>query len=307
FYGGDDPWGYANADDDEALKAVQAAYGHGIRFFDTADVYGAGHSETLLGQALAGREDVVIATKFGVQFEPSTKQVRGANASPAYVDEAIEASRRRLRRDRLDLVFLHLNSLPPDDALPLFDRLDTLKNAGKIGAYGWSTDYPANAAALGDRPNFVAVQHAMNLFFDAPSMMRMLDEKDLISVNRSPLAMGVLTGKFQADGKVPTGDIRQNSYDWMDYFKDGAIVPAYAERLNAVRDLLTVGGRTLAQGSLAWLWAKSPRTLPIPGARTAAQAEENAGALAKGPLPPEIMAEIETFIHREPEGEARDR
>ena len=97
--------------------------------------------------------------------------------------------------------------------------------------------------------------------------------------------MGLLTGKFTADKAVGAKDVRGAALDWMVYFKDGRMAPEFAARLDAVRDLLTSGGRSLTQGALAWLWARSPRTLPIPGFRTVAQVEENAGALEKGPLP----------------------
>jgi aryl-alcohol dehydrogenase-like predicted oxidoreductase len=93
----------------------------------------------------------------------------------------------------------------------------------------------------------------------------------------------------------------------MDYFKDGRVVPGFAERLDRIRHLLTTGGRSPAQGALAWLWAKSPRTLPIPGFRSVAQVRENAGALEKGPLPEDVMAEIERLVDRPPEGAARAR
>jgi aryl-alcohol dehydrogenase-like predicted oxidoreductase len=86
------------------------------------------------------------------------------------------------------------------------------------------------------------------------------------------------------------------SLDWMIYFRDGRIAPEYAGRLDAVRELLRSGGRTLTQGALGWLWAKSSRTLPIPGFRTVAQVEENAGALDKGPLPASVMAEIDAAL-----------
>ncbi|MGO8286812.1 aldo/keto reductase, partial [Rhizobium ruizarguesonis] len=86
--------------------------------------------------------------------------------------------------------------------------------------------------------------------------------------------------------------------EWMVYFKDGRMAPEFAARLAAVRDLLTSGGRPLTQGALAWLWARSPRTLPIPGFRTVAQVEENAGALEKGPLADDVMAGIDTALAR---------
>lgn len=307
FFAGDDPLGYGEVDDAESIRAIHAAIDLGVRFFDTADVYGAGHSETVLGTALAGRTDTLVASKFGLRFDAVTKQVVGPGPSPAYAVEAVEASLHQLRRDRIDLVFLHLNALEPAAAGDIFDALDTLREQGKIRSVGWSTDFPASAEAVANRAGFEAVQHAMNLFFDAPSMMRVVEASGLVSVNRSPLAMGLLTGKFAAGGAAPAGDIRQNTYDWMSYFKDGRAVPAFVEQLDVVRDLLQTGGRTLAQGAIGWLWARSPRSLPIPGFRTEAQVRDNAGALEKGPLPADVMDAIEARITREPEGEPRER
>ena len=94
-------------------------------------------------------------------------------------------------------------------------------------------------------------------------------------------------------------DVRRSSPDWLKYFRNGQPDPEWLGRLEAVREVLTSGGRTLAQGALAWLWARSPATLPIPGFRTVLQVEENAGALAYGPLTPAQMAEVERLLGRE--------
>ncbi|MGK9169132.1 aldo/keto reductase [Inquilinus limosus] len=310
FFAGDTPLGYGTVDDAESIAAIRCAVDLGIRFFDTADVYGAGHSEAVLGRALEGRDDVVIATKLGNRFDPATKQLTGSIADGDLRREArsaVEGSLRRLRRDRIDLLQLHLNNLPIDRAGEVFEVLDDLRAAGTIGAYGWSTDFPERAAAYAGREGFVAVQHGMNLFFDAPTMGGVIEEHGLISINRSPLAMGLLTGKFAPGQALPADDVRANTFGWMDYFKDGRVVPGFADRLERIRHLLTADGRTLAQGALAWLWAKSPRTLPIPGFRSVTQVRENVGALEKGPLPAEAMAEIERLIDRPPEGAARER
>jgi aryl-alcohol dehydrogenase-like predicted oxidoreductase len=310
FFAGETPLGYGAIDNAKSFAAIRRALDLGIRFFDTADVYGAGHSEEILGQALANRDDVVIATKLGNRFDPATKQISG-NIADGDVQKgtlsAVEASLRRLRRDRIDLVQLHLNTLPVEHAGEVFDALDTLRAAGKIGAYGWSTDFPERAAAYARRDGFVAVQHAMNVFFDAPSVLSVVEANGLLSINRSPLAMGLLTGKFSANQALPRDDVRSNSFSWMDYFKDGRVVPELADRLARIHDLLTVDGRTPAQGAIAWLLAKSPRTLPIPGFRNVRQVEENAAALQKGPLSAATMREIERLIDRPPEGPARER
>ncbi|GAB5509575.1 MAG: hypothetical protein Rhims3KO_09760 [Hyphomicrobiales bacterium] len=231
----------------------------------------------------------------------------GEDIDPADLTTALNASRVRLQRDHLDIVFLHLNTLPVAKAEPLFDVLEEAVSRSRIGAYGWSSDYPDAVNAVAKRPGFLAVQHAMNVFFDAPSMMKVVNRFELCSFNRSPLAMGLLTGKFNDGAAVQPGDVRLNSFHWMDYFKDGQVVPSFVERTEAVRDLLTVGGRSLAQGALGWLWAKSPATVPIPGARTPEQALHNASALEFGALPEAIMNEIENVLKRPPEGPARER
>jgi aryl-alcohol dehydrogenase-like predicted oxidoreductase len=147
----------------------------------------------------------------------------------------------------------------------------------------------------------------MNLFFDAPSQHAVAERHGLQQLIRSPLAMGLLTGKFKAGETVAKDDIRANTFEWLDYFKDGRVSDALIARLEAVRDLLKTGGRTPAQGALGWLLARSPKLIPVPGAKTVAQAEENAAALDFGPLPSDVMDAIERLIDRPPEGPARER
>jgi len=296
FYAGETPLGWGEVDDDESIAAIHRAIELGIRFFDTASNYGAGHSEEVLGRAIGSRSDIVIATKFGFATDPETKQATGAFADPAFIRRSFETSLRRLKRDRLDLIQFHLNDFPLEQSDEVFETLETLRDEGKIDAFGWSTDYPDRAARHADRPGFVSVQHTMNVFEPVPDMISVIERHGLISINRGPLAMGLLSGKFRADTKVGDKDVRGASLDWMVYFKDGRIAPEFAARLEAVRELLKSDGRTLTQGALAWLWARSPRTLPIPGFRTVAQVEENAGALAKGPLSPAIMDEIDEAL-----------
>lgn len=307
FFDGETQLGFPDNDDTQSIAAVHAAYEAGITLFDTAPVYGAGHSERLLGQALKGRHNATIATKIGLRFDEASKQVLGEDIDPTVLTTALNASRTRLQRDYLDIVFLHLNTLPIAKAEPLFDVLEEAASTGRIGAYGWSSDFPETVNAVARRPSFLAVQHAMNVFFDAPSMMDVVNRHELCSFNRSPLAMGLLTGKFNEGAHLASGDVRGNDFPWMDYFKDGKVVPDFIKRVEAVRDLLTVGGRSLAQGALGWLWAKSPATCPIPGARTPHQAVHNARALEFGALPDTVMDEIERVLRRPPEGPARER
>ena len=299
--------GWGEVDDATSIRAIHAGVDLGIRFFDTAQAYGAGHSEAVLGQALANKPDVIVGTKVGYKINPASREMTGADTSPAAIIESLEASLKRLRRDRIDLVHLHANALPITEAEKAFDALDTLRRAGKIGAYGWSTDFPDRASAFAQRDGFVSVQHALNVFFRADALMPVIEGAGLLSINRSPLAMGLLGGKYDGTSKMAKTDLRSNNVDWLAYFKDGKVAPDYAAQLNAVRDLLCSDGRTLVQGALGWIWARSDQTLPIPGFRTVQQVQDLAGALAMGPLAPDVMAQIEAVIIREPEGKPRER
>jgi len=144
------------------------------------------------------------------------------------------------------------------------------------------------------------VQHQCNVLEDAPEILAVCEELDLASINRGPLAMGLLTGKYQNTGRLGQGDIRSTPPVWMRYFTADGPAPDWVARIESVREVLTSGGRTLAQGAIGWLWARSPRTLPIPGFRNVAQVEENAGALEHGPLRPEQLAEIEAILTAQP-------
>jgi aryl-alcohol dehydrogenase-like predicted oxidoreductase len=291
--------GWGEVDDEESVRAIRRALDLGVRFFDTADVYGAGHSEIVLGRALAGhRSEVVISTKFGHTFDPATKVADGTNASPAYVRAACEASLRRLGCDYIDLYHLHIWSLPRQQAEETAGALEDLRRAGLIGAYGWSTDDLDCARLFAAQPGCTAIQHNLNVFDDAPELILLCEQNDLASINRTPLAMGLLTGKFDASARLPRDDVRGSGHDWVPYFDDGRPRTELLERLAAVREILTSGGRTLAQGALAWIWARSDVTIPIPGFKTVAQVEQNAGAMDRGPLTLGQMHEIETLLGR---------
>ncbi|MEM7710066.1 MAG: aldo/keto reductase [Pseudomonadota bacterium] len=307
FRAGDADVGWSGTDDVNSRAALEAAWEAGIRVFDTADVYGAGHSETLLGAFLRSRPDAVVVSKFGHAFDPATKQMTGERRDPAYVRAAIDASRKRLDRDCVDVVLLHLNDLRAETAEPLFDALDGLRAEGWIGACGWSTDFPASVAAIGRREAFVAVEHAANVLLSTPAMDAVAERHGIAQLIRSPLAMGLLSGKYGGGERIAPDDVRNFSDGWNDWFTDRAATPRHAAKIAAIRDLLTTGGRTPAQGALSWLLAATPRALPVPGAKTAAQAEENAGALVHGPLPEDVMAKVERVLDRPPEGPPRAR
>ncbi len=298
FWSEGTPLGWGEVDDDESARAIRCALDMGVTFFDTADVYGAGHSERVLGHNLAGvREQVVIATKFSNVFDEESGEVSGQNASPAYIRQACEASLRRLGTDYIDLYQFHWNDYDPDRASVVRDALEELVAEGKVRYYGWSTDFLDRARVFAEGPHCVAIQHQMNVLDDNPEMIALCERLNLASINRGPLAMGLLTGKYEAGTELALDDVRgEKSPDWMTYFKDGKPHPEWLSKVDAIKEILRTDGRTLAQGALAWLWARSPTTIPIPGIRTAAQAEENCRAMEFGPLDQTSMAEIATLL-----------
>ncbi|MGB2897187.1 MAG: aldo/keto reductase [Anaerolineales bacterium] len=300
FWDGETPLGWGEVNDDESLRAIQRAMDLGVNFFDTADVYGAGHSERVLARAFAGRRDqVVIATKFGNTFDEDTKQVTEPSASPDYIRKACEASLRRLETDYIDLYQFHWNDYDAEKGAEARDVLEDLVAQGKIRNYGWSTDFTDRARVFAEGSHCVAIQHQMNVLDDAGSMISVCEALNLASINRGPLAMGLLTGKYDANTDLAANDVRgKKSPEWMSYFKDGKPDPDWLMRRDAVREILTSKGRTVAQGALAWLWARSKRTIPIPGFRTVAQIEENCKAMEYGPLSSSAMKEIDALLGR---------
>jgi aryl-alcohol dehydrogenase-like predicted oxidoreductase len=282
-------------DDAVSIRAIHAAYDIGIRFFDTSDAYGTGHSEEILGIALADRPDAVIATKFGNTHDRASRQLTGTDVSDRYIREALDASCKRLKRDRVALYQLHIDTLGLE-ATEVCDTLSSLVDEGRIEAFGWSTDSIDQASRWPGSVGYRAIQHANNLFVPAKALLRFCEEEKMLSINRSPLAMGALTAKFDSDTEMAEADIRAQPPAWLPYFRDGRPKPEFAARINAVRELLTSGGRTLAQGALAWIWAGSEVTLPIPGFRTEAQVRENAIALDRGPFTSLVRAEIDNLL-----------
>ena len=176
YWAGEQPLGWGEVDDEESVRALHRALDLGITFFDTADIYGAGHSERVLGRALAGRRDeVVIATKFGNLGDEAARQHVGTDTSPDHVARACEASLRRLGTDHVDLYQLHVQGLPPDVAIPLRDACESLVARGLVRVYAWSTDSPDEASLFAEGPHCAAVQHELNVLNDDPAMLDLCD------------------------------------------------------------------------------------------------------------------------------------
>jgi aryl-alcohol dehydrogenase-like predicted oxidoreductase len=291
------PLSWGKVDDNESIRAIHRALDLGVSFFDTADAYGAGHSERVLGRVLAGRRDrVIISTKFGGVFDEETKDWLGHQhpngiVTPEYVRQACEASLRRLDTDTIDLYLFHWADYDPDLAPDLLPVLEDLIVEGKIRWYGWSTGDPERARVFAQGRHCAAVQYNYNILERNPDMLALCEEYNLASIARGPLAMGLLTGKFSRSAKIPQDDVRTLWWD-LQQGREGEQL----EMLDKIREILTRDGRTLPQAALGWLWARGQQIIPIPGFKNQGQVEENVGALQFGPLLGEQMREIDQVL-----------
>lgn len=266
---------YGPTDDRESVAAIRRALDRGVNFFDTADVYGWGHSEELLGDALEGhREEVFLATKVGGDFYHGGVRM---NFDPGYLAFALERSLKRLRTDRIDLYQLH-NPPPGMMADPAtYVVLDALKAEHKIDHYGVSVHEPSEALLCvnAGKPEVVQIpfslfrQEWIDDFFDAAR------RSGMGVIAREPLGNGFLAGKIRADARFPPGDIRHH---WPPSMVAGRA--AAAERLV----FLGRPNRTMAQASLRFVLAFPEVSVAIPGAKTVAHVEENTGAADAPPL-----------------------
>lgn len=296
--------GWGAVDDAESIRAIHAALETGAGFFDTAANYGAGHSERILGQALAGRRDqAVIATKVGHKVDEEGKSVGFYGTTEADSDVAahlradLEKSLRRLQTDYVDVYLLHVWGLSIERAMEAREVFEELVAEGKIRTYGWSTDRTEAIAAFSTGPGCSVLEQELNVFEGNAELTALAERENLGSIVRAPLGMGLLTGKITPETRFRDGDIRQ-TVDWFPGIRNGRANQEWLDHLSAIRDVLTSDGRTLAQGALAWIWGRSKNTVPIPGFRTVAQVEENARAMEFGPLTPAQMADIDRLLGR---------
>ena len=295
--GSKSPVGWGRVDDAESIRAIHYALDAGINFFDTAANYGCGHSERILSQALAGQRDkVIIATKFGYIVDEENRTVAETDDIVPRIRQECEDSLRRLQTDYIDLYQFHVNEYPVEKAAEVRDVLESLVDEGKIRWYGWSTDNPDGAKVFAQGTHCAAIQHAMNLGYDTPQMLAICEEYDLASVNRGPLGMGMLTGKYNANSTFPEDDIR-HSWD----LKAEGPTRQRSRRETLWKYFAEAGDiRTPAQIALAWIWTRSDRTIPIPGFKTVAQVKENIQAMEFGLLSDEQMKKIDEIFERAP-------
>jgi aryl-alcohol dehydrogenase-like predicted oxidoreductase len=296
------PAGWSAVDDTESIRAIHEALELGVNFFDTAANYGCGHSEQILGQALKGkRPQMVIATKFGYHVDEVAKNVYTYGESEeqsdaaAHVREDLENSLKRLQTDYIDVYLLHIWGLEIERAMEVREVLEALVAEGKIRTYGWSTDRTDAVKTFSTSSNCGVVEQQLNIFDGNLELLALCDELNLASINRGPLGMGILTGKFTTNSSFNDDDVRKHA-QWFPGIKDGHPTKEWLDALDAVKEVLKSNGRTLTQGALAWIWAKSEKTIPIPGFKTVKQVEENAAAMEFGPLTQKQLAEIQTLL-----------
>jgi aryl-alcohol dehydrogenase-like predicted oxidoreductase len=290
-----EPAGWGPVDDDESVAAVRAAYDGGVRFVDTADVYGCGHAERVVGRAIAPfRDDVVLATKVGLLFDEVARTGAGSDLSAAHVHKACDESLRRLGVDHIDVYQIHPGDADAVQAQEVVGAFEELVAAGKIRAYGTSATDPGVIAVVADGGHGVSVQQELNVFGADEPALAACERHDLAVLARTPLAMGLLSGKYRTPDQLPAGDVRRHT-PWWSFFTEAGM-PQWLARLDAVRDVLTADGRTLVQGALAYVWARSERAVALPGVRTAAQVRELVGALDHGPLDAEQLAAVDRLL-----------
>jgi len=267
---------YGTPDHDEAVATIERALDLGVTFFDTADIYGFGHNEELVGKALAPRRDeVAIATKFGIHLDADTPGGRGVRGDADYVRQACDASLGRLGLDHIDLYYQHR----PDVTVPIEETVGAmaeLVTAGKVRHLGLSeasADTVRRAAAV--HP-IAALQSEWSLFSRdiEAEIVPACRELGIGLVPYSPLGRGLLTGTVSSLDELADDDFRRTQ----PRFQDGNLDRNLAA-VAVVRAVAAAHGATPGQVALAWLAAQGDDVVPIPGTKRRRYLEQNVAAL----------------------------
>jgi aryl-alcohol dehydrogenase-like predicted oxidoreductase len=285
-------WG--EVDEGAALETLHAAVDAGVTFFDTADVYGDGRSERLVGRLLRERagDGLTVATKMGRRLDQTVE-----NYSPEHFRAWNDRSRENLGVETLDLVQLHC---PPTDLYfrpEVFEDLDAMVEEGRIAAYGVSVERVEEALKAIEYPNVATVQIIFNMFRQRPATLFFAEaaRRGVGVIVRVPLASGLLSGKYTRETTFPADDHRNfNRHgEEFDVGETFAGVP-FDAGLEAIEDLraLVGGDATLAQLALRWILMHDAVSTVIPGARSPEQARGNAAAAALAPLDDATMQRV---------------
>jgi aryl-alcohol dehydrogenase-like predicted oxidoreductase len=285
-------WGAV--DDDESMRALHAAVDAGTNFIDTADVYGDGRSERLVARLRRERrEEIRVATKAGRRLPKQVPEGYTRENLTAWVERSL----RNLDTQALDLLQLHCPHPRVYDMPEVFGILDDLVRAGKVRSYGVSVETVDEALRAIRHPGVQTVQIIFNMFRLKPAQefFAAAQARGVGILARVPLASGLLTGKLRRDSTFPANDHRQynrhgEAFDQGETFSG---VP-YETGLEAVERLrpLVPEGATLAQLALRWILMFDAVSCAIPGARTPAQARDNAAAASLPPLGEDTMAAV---------------
>ena len=266
---------YGATNEKESLETLQRAIELGINFFDTADVYGIGANEELLGKAFKQQwNKIIIATKFGIVRDKNNTQIRSINGHPDYVQKACDASLKRLGVDVIDLYYLHRldKTVPIEDTV---GAMASLVSAGKVRYLGLSEVSADTLKRAHDVHPITALQSEYSLWTREPELeMIPLCEKLHISfVAYSPLGRGFLTHKITSTSAFEQNDFRKHNPRFMgDNFQKNYTLVEQLELMAAEKKC------TSAQLSLAWMLAKYPHIIPIPGTKRKKYLEENSAA-----------------------------
>lgn len=279
--------GWGPADDDESIASIHKSLDKGINFFDTADFYGLGHSEQLIGQTIGNNPDVVIATKVGQRISPQNTVV--ADYSKEWVLQSCEGSLRRLRRETIDFYQLHIARMPHLEQGDCIEAMHQLVKEGKVRYWGISlnTFYPEpEARFFFDRKLGHGFQVVLNLLNQrAAPVIQEASSNGLGIIARMPLQFGLLSGKFTRQTTFNKDDHRANRLR-------PEVLETFLNTLEPLEAMATRYGVTQASLALSFVAAFPGVTTLIPGIRTPEQAAMNADAIVD--IQPQDM---ETLLH----------
>jgi aryl-alcohol dehydrogenase-like predicted oxidoreductase len=280
---------YGPRDDDESIATIQRTLELGITFLDTADMYGIGQNEELVGRAIKGRRDeAVIATKFGIERNAADKSIRGVNGRPEYVRSACEASLRRLNVETIDLYYQHR----VDTNVPIEDTVGAmagLVREGKVRYLGLSEAGPQTIRRAHTVHPITALQTEYSLWSRDPEdeILPTVRELGIGFVAYSPLGRGFLTGQIQRFDDLARDDYRRMSPRFQ-----GENFEKNLELVARVQEIAKEKGVTASQLALAWTLAQGREIVPIPGTKRRNYLEENARA-ASLTLSPEDLKRLD--------------
>jgi len=260
---------YGPSDDSESIAAIRHAHELGVTHFDTAELYGWGSGERLLGAALAPiRDEVTIATKFGF-----TPEAYAPDSRPEHIRQVVDASLRALGTDSIDLLYQHVH----DPAVPIEDVVGTMQEfvqAGKVKYLGLSNTDADNIRRAHAVHPVSAFQTEYSVFSrESEELFPLVDELGIGVVAYSPLARGFLSGAVQPRSAYAPDDLRHQLEWWApEHFDANVAVVA------GLSEIARAKGATLSQLSLAWILAQRPDLVPIPGSRNPGRVAENVAA-----------------------------